>query len=85
MEVENVKTHRTKKEKKDMAQFERFAAEGNEKADELAKVGAMLDGCFMEIDSAVQKVLGICEAKNGTETDELLQVGTQRVWQNVEC
>ena len=24
----------------------------------------------------VQKVFGICEAKNGTETDELLQTGT---------
>ena len=35
----------------------------------------------------VQKVFGIREAKNGTETDELLQTGTdgyQRVWQNVE-
>ena len=30
---------------------------------------------------------GTCEAKKGTETDELLQTGTdghQRVWQNVE-
>ena len=25
----------------------------------------------------VQKVFGICEAKNGTETDELLQAGTK--------
>ena len=35
----------------------------------------------------VQKVFGICEAKNGTETDELLQTGTkghQRIWQNDE-
>ena len=35
----------------------------------------------------VQKVFGICEAKNGTETCELLQTGTdghQRVWQHVE-
>ena len=35
----------------------------------------------------VQKVFGTCEAKNGTETDELLQAGAdghQRVWQNVE-
>ena len=28
----------------------------------------------------VQKVFGICEAKNGTETDELLQVGTGGHW-----
>ena len=37
MEVEHVKAHRTKKEKGTMTQFERFVAEGNEKADELAK------------------------------------------------
>ena len=32
-------------------------------------------------------MFGICEAKNGTETDELLQTGTgghQRIWQNAE-
>ena len=37
MEVEHVKAHRTKKEKKDMSHFEKFVTEGNEKADELAK------------------------------------------------
>ena len=33
------------------------------------------------------KVFGICEAKSGTETDELLQTGTDghpRAWWNVE-
>ena len=30
-----------------MTQFERFITEGNEKADELAKAGAMLDEGFM--------------------------------------
>ena len=30
-----------------MSQFEKFVAEGNEKADELAKAGAMLDEGFM--------------------------------------
>ena len=30
-----------------MSQFERFVAEGNEKADELANAGAMLDEGFM--------------------------------------
>ena len=44
MEVEHVKAHRTKKKKKDMSHFERFV---NEKADELAKAGAMLDAGFM--------------------------------------
>ena len=35
----------------------------------------------------VQKVYGICEEKNGTQTGELLQTGTdghQRIWQNAE-
>ena len=43
MEVEHVKAHRTKKDKKEMSHFERFVTDGNEKADELAKAGAMLD------------------------------------------
>ena len=36
-----------KKERKNMSQFERFVVAGNEKADELAKAGAMLDEGFM--------------------------------------
>ena len=47
MEVEHVKAPRIKKDKKEMSQFEKFVAEGNEKADELAKAGAMLDEGFM--------------------------------------
>ena len=47
MEVEHVKAHHTKKEKKEMSHFERFVTDGNEKADELAKTGAMLDEGFM--------------------------------------
>ena len=47
VEVEHVKAHRTKKDKKTMSQFERFVTEGNEKAVELAKAGAMLDEGFM--------------------------------------
>ena len=46
VEVEHV---RTKKEKKNMSMFERFLTEDNEKADDLAKAGAMLDeGCMAE-------------------------------------
>ena len=45
VEVAHVKAHRSKKEKK-MTQFERFVTEGNEKADELAKAGAMMDEGF---------------------------------------
>ena len=37
MEVEHVKAHRTKKNKKNVSQFEKFVTEGNEKADELPK------------------------------------------------
>ena len=47
VEVEHVKAHRTKKEKEQMTQYERFVTEGNEKADDLAKAGAMLDEGFM--------------------------------------
>ena len=44
VEVEHVKAHRIKKEKRHTSQqFERFVAEGNE----LAKAGAMLDEGFM--------------------------------------
>ena len=44
LEVEHVKAHRSKKEVQEMKLFERFVTEGNERADELAKDGAMLDG-----------------------------------------
>ena len=37
VEVEHVTAHSTKKDKRDMSQFEKFVAEGNEKADELAR------------------------------------------------
>ena len=47
VEEEHVRAHRTKKEKKEMSHFERFVTEGNEKADELVKAGAMLDEGFM--------------------------------------
>ena len=47
VEVEHVKAHRTKKEKIYMSYFEKFVTEGNEKADELAKAGALLDEGFM--------------------------------------
>ena len=42
MEVEHVEAHLTKKEKENMSQFEKFVPEGNEKADDLVKTGAML-------------------------------------------
>ena len=47
VDVERVKAHRAKKSKKEMSHFEKFIIEGNEKADELAKAGAMLDEEFM--------------------------------------
>ena len=47
VEVAHVKAHRTKKEKEKMTKIERFVTEGNEKADELAKAGAMLDKGLM--------------------------------------
>ena len=47
VEVKHVKAHRTVKDKKEMSHFEKFVADGNEKADVLAKAGAMLDEGFM--------------------------------------
>ena len=43
VEVEHVKAH----DKKEMSRFEKFVTDGNEKADELAKAGAMLDEGLM--------------------------------------
>ena len=47
VEVEHVKAHRTKKDKKEMSHFEKFVTVRNGKADELTKAGAMLDEGFM--------------------------------------
>ena len=47
VEVEHVEAHRTKKEKKEVSLCEKFVIEGNEKADELSKAGAILDEGFM--------------------------------------
>ena len=44
----NMLAHRTKKEKKEKSHFEKFITEGNEKADELAKGGALLDKEFLK-------------------------------------
>ena len=44
VEVEHVKVHRSKKEKQQKSLLEKIITESNEKADELAKEGAMLDG-----------------------------------------
>ena len=44
MKVEHVKAHRSKNEVQQMSLFERFVIEGSERADELAKEGAMMDG-----------------------------------------
>ena len=47
LEVEHVKAHRTEKRKKEMTHFGKFVTDGNEKADELAKPGAMSNERFM--------------------------------------
>ena len=57
VEVVHVNSHRTKKEKEKMTKIERFVTEGNEKADELAEAGAMLDEGFMaEVRAATLKL-----------------------------
>ena len=47
VEVHHVEAHHAEQDKKEMSHFEKFVTDGNEKADELAKAGAMLDGGFM--------------------------------------
>ena len=47
VEVEHVKAHCTKKDKKEWSHFEKFVTDGNETADDLAKAGAVLDEGFM--------------------------------------
>ena len=42
-----MKAHRTKKEMQQVSVFERFIAKGNEKSDEFAQEGAMIDGGLM--------------------------------------
>ena len=43
VDVEHVQAHRTETDKQEMTQFEKFVADGKEKADEVAKAGAMFD------------------------------------------
>ena len=51
-----MQAHRTRKEQEKMTKVERFVAEGNEKADELAKGGAVLDEGFMaEVRAVIMK------------------------------
>ena len=47
VEVEHVKEQRTQEDKKEVSHFEKFVTEGNEKADELAKEGALWCEGFM--------------------------------------
>ena len=68
IEVEHVKAHGIEKERQQMSLSEKFVTDGNEKADEFAKTGAMLDeGCVdqeREVCAALQPVF-IGRWKNG--------------------
>ena len=46
IEVEHVAAHRTEKERQQMPLFGKVITDGNEKADELAEEGTVLDGGF---------------------------------------
>ena len=64
----------------------RLEPEGEAEVPEIIIVSDAVGGTPVDLDM-VQKVFGVREAKNGTETDELLQTGTdghQRIWHNVE-
>ena len=65
VELEHVKTHRTKKDKR-CRTLRGFVTEGNEKADELAKAGAMLDEGFMaeaRAKTMQQEREGVCSSE----------------------
>ena len=47
-EVEHLKAHRSKKQKQEVTLFERKITDGTDRADELAKDAAVLDGGEME-------------------------------------
>ena len=49
VEVEHVKAHCSKKEKRDLSSFEKFVTQGDEKADELAKK----EQCWTKVSMAV--------------------------------
>ena len=62
------------KEQKEMSHFEKFVTEGNEKADELAKEGALLDEGFMteEVYVALQYAAGFhCFVEQWKDCEEL--------------
>ena len=85
VEVEGVKAHRTKRDKKDISHFDEFVTDGNEKADELAKAGAMMDEGFMaearaktgqqegeEVHAALQNAASFhCLVEDGEDCEEL--------------
>ena len=52
VEVEHVQAHRSKNDKKEMSQFEKYVAEGNQIADELAEAGAGLMAAASAKDNA---------------------------------
>ena len=50
-------------------------------------MGGQKNGQTGRSSNLMQEMFGVCEAKNGTKIDELLQVGASRyprAWQNVE-
>ena len=60
MGVEHVKAPEHQKGQENMSQFERFVTEGNEKADELAKAGARINGRSKSRNYAAGKRRGVC-------------------------
>ena len=73
------KMHRTKIIIKNVVKWRRSHLGGHDLVRRMERQGGGPD--------MVQKVFGICEAKNATEIDELLQTGTHghpSAWQNVE-
>ena len=92
-EVEHVKAHRTEKDKKEVSHFEKLVTDGNEKADERAKAGAMRDEGFMTKVRAKNGPAGkrrsvcspaLCSSGGGRERLSRTQVGAKRKWTLVD-
>ena len=79
-EVKHVKAQSSKKAKQEVSPSERFATEGNEKADELVKVGATWDG-----GEVVQLRASTTVRQKGEEVCPALQYAASFHWWRMAC
>ena len=77
VEVEHVKAHRTKKDKKKMSRFEKFLSEGNEKAYEL---GQRFHGGSESKDSAARARRGVRSLAACSQLSLLSREKSESIW-----